>query len=115
MILSPRAAGTVNLPPLTTVPAGAVVMVAVWQLGQPMLVNRLAPATASAVAASAVSRGGTLVERMKRAKASTSGPKGAAGVAASSGSGTVSNAATELPIEVFSVGCSGLVIPISFT
>ena len=66
------------------------------------------------MAASAASRGGALVERMKRAKASTSGPNGFAAVAASSGSGTVSKAATELPFEVFSVGCSGLVMPISF-
>ena len=59
-------------------------------------------------------RGGALVERMKRVKASTSGPNGCADVAASSGSATVSNAATELPFDVFSVGKSGLVIPISF-
>src|SRR5262245_51080777 len=116
MILSPRAAVTVKLPapePLNTVPTGAVVIDVRWQLEQPIEMNRLEPAMASEVAASAVSRGGALVERMKRAKASTSGPKGADGVAASSGSGTVSNAATELPSEVFSVGCNGLVIPIS--
>ena len=88
-------------------------MLGVWQLLQPIETNRFEPAMASEVAASAVSRGGTLVERMKRVKASTSGPLGALAVAASSGSGTVSNAATELPIEVFSVGCSGLVMPIS--
>ena len=29
--------------------------------------------------------------------------------------GTVSKAATELPFDVFSSGCSGLVMPISFT
>ena len=51
---------------------------------------------------------------MKRAKASTSGPNGFVPVAASSGSGTVSYAATETPLEVFSVGWSGLVMPISF-
>src|SRR5687768_17121404 len=97
MILSPRAGGTVMAPPLITVPAGAVVMVTVWQCWQPIWLNRLRPATASGVAARAVSRGGTLVARMKRAKASTSGPNGSAEVGASSGSGTVSNAATEAP------------------
>src|SRR3954453_4991375 len=115
MILSPRAAGTVNLPPLITVPTGAVGIVGVWQVAQPIETKRFEPAMASDVAARAVSRGGTLVERMKRTKASTSGPLGLATVPASSGSGTVSNAATEFPIEVFSVGCSGLVMPISLT
>src|SRR4051795_6261495 len=115
MILSPRAGGTVNLPALMTVPAGAVVIDVVWQLAQPIEVKSDAPATASDVAAKAVSRGGALVERMKRTKASTSGPLGAVPVAASSGSLTVSNAATEFPIEVFSVGWSGLVMPISLT
>src|SRR4051812_38140439 len=115
MILSPRAAGMVYLPPLTTVPAGAVVIDAVWQLAQPIETKRFEPAIASDVAASAVSRGGTLGERMKRTKASTSVRLGLETVAASSGSGTVSNAATELPIVVFSVGWSGLVMPISLT
>src|SRR5262245_31559597 len=108
MILSPSAGGITNLPPLTTVPAGAVVIEVRWQLAQPMLVNRFAPATASAVAARTVSRGGTLVERMNRAKISTSGPNGSATVGASSGSGTASNAATDAPLLVFSVGWSGL-------
>jgi hypothetical protein len=49
---------------------------------------------------------GALVARMKRAKACTSAPS-------SSGSITVSKAATEVPLEVFSVGWSGLVMPIS--
>src|SRR3954466_11702960 len=115
MFLSPRAAGTVNLPPLMTVPVVAVVIVGVWQLAQPIETKRFEPAMASEVAASAVSRGGALVEGMKGGEASTSGPLGLATVPASSGSGTVSNAATETPIEVFSVGCSGLVIPISLT
>src|SRR6185295_2379768 len=114
MILSPRAAVTMNLPLLNEVPTGAVVIDVRWQCEQPIEMNRFEPAMASAVAASAVSRGGALVARMKRAKNSTSGPNGLAGVGASSGSGTASNAATELPIEVFSVGCNGLVIPISF-
>src|SRR5215207_5063820 len=112
MILSPRAAVMVSLPapvPLTTVPTGAVVIEVRWQLAQPIEVKRLEPVMASEVAARAVSRGGTLEDRMKRAKASTSGPKGIPVSGASSGSGTVSNAATEAPFEVFSVGCSGLV------
>src|SRR5947208_15855110 len=114
MVMFPRAAGTVNLPPLTTVPAGAVVIEVTWQMLQPTELKSEAPATASEVAASAVSRGGTLVERMKRVKASTSVPLGNCAVAASSGSGTVSNAATEAPFEVFSVGWSGLVMHIAF-
>src|SRR5215203_7530838 len=114
MILSPSAAVTVNLPPLNTVPAGAVVIVGVWQLAQPIWTKSVAPDWAAAVAARAVSRGGALVARMNRAKISTSGPKGSVAVGASSGSGTVSNAATEAPMLVFSVGWSGLVMPISF-
>ena len=74
---------------------------------QPIELNRFDPATASAVPASAASRGGALVERMKLANTSMS-------LSASSGSGTVSNAATELPSDVFSVGCRRLVTPISF-
>src|SRR5260221_13986275 len=69
MILLPSAAGTVSAPPLITVPAAAVVIDAVWQTLQPIEVNRLDPATALAVAASAVSRGGTFVARMNVAKA----------------------------------------------
>src|SRR6185295_2529098 len=114
MILSPSAGGTVKVPPLTTVPAGAVVIVATWQIEQPIEVKRFAPAIASGVAAAAVSRGGAFAARMKRTNASMSGPLGFAGVAASSGSGTVSKAATEAPFDVFSVAWSGLVIPISF-
>src|SRR5215210_1838309 len=114
MILSPSAGGTVNVVPLITVPVGAVVIVGVWQLAQPIEVKSEAPAWALVVAARTVSRGGTLVARMKRAKNSTSGPKGLAAVGASSGSGTPSKAATEAPMLVFSVGWRGLVMPISF-
>ena len=60
-----------------------------------------------------LARPGARVARMKFVKAVTSTPNGAAAVAASSGSATPSKAATELPFEVFSVGCKGLVMPIS--
>src|SRR6476659_3081898 len=110
MILSPSAAGTMNLPPLKEVPTGAVVIDATWQRLQPMALNRLLPATTSDELITAESTGGTLVDRMKRTKAPTSTPKGSAPVATSSGSATVSNAATERPSWVFSVGCSGLVM-----
>src|SRR6185295_17342610 len=114
MILSPSAGGMVNLPPLTIVPVGAVVIEVRWQFEQPMLVNRLEPVIASGVAAATASREGALVARMKRAKSSTSSPKGNPALGGSSGSGTVSNAATETPLLVFSAGWSGLVMPISF-
>src|SRR3954470_11168557 len=114
MILSPSAAGTMKLPPLNEVPSGAVVQVLVWQFWQAILLNNCSPRAIVSGLPKTLARGGALVERMKRVNASTSGPKGFVDVAASSGSGTVSNAATELPLEVFSVGKSGLVIPISF-
>jgi hypothetical protein len=83
--------------PLMAVPAGAVTMLRTWHVLQPIWLNRMSPCWASNVAARAVSREGALVARMKRAKACTSAPS-------SSGSITVSNAATEFPLEVFSVG-----------
>src|SRR5207244_11009567 len=107
MILLPSDAGTMNAPPLMLVPTAAVVMLVTWQMLQPIWLNRFDPATASAVPASAASRGGALVERMKFAKTAMS-------LSTSSGSGTLSNAATELPSDVFSVGCRRLVTPISF-
>src|SRR6185295_1930806 len=103
MILSPSAAVTVNLPPLKTVPTGAVVADGMWHRWQPIELKIVWPAVTSDVIGP---RGGGLVARMKRAKNSTSGPKGFAGVGGSSGSGTSSNAATDTPFEVFSVGCS---------
>src|SRR5437773_6666934 len=86
---------------------------------QPMLLKRLDPAMASAVPASAVSRGGALVDRMKFANAemssSGSSPQLTAGFDTHGWlSGTVSNAATEFPIEVFSTRLNLLVIPTSF-
>src|SRR5690242_3652625 len=112
MILSPRSGGMVNVPPLMTVPAGAVVIEVTWQMLQPIESKREAPATAFAVAARAVSRGGTLVARMKRVKRSTSSPLGASGVAGSWMAGTplrVLKEVTSLPFEVFSFGWRGLV------
>src|ERR1700704_1940045 len=86
---------------------------------QPIALNKLAPARASAVAASTASRGGTLVARMNRANdtmsSSGSSPQMAPEPSAHTVvSDTVSYAATELPIDVFSVSSSRLVIPISF-
>src|SRR5437660_3958557 len=86
-----------------TVPGGAVVMLVTWHELQPIALNTLAPAFTAAVIGP---RGGTFDERIKRANASMS--------FTSSGSGTVSNAATDRPFEVFSVGNSRLVMPISF-
>ncbi len=84
----------------------------VWHVWQPTSLNSLPPWMMSVLVARL--RGGALVERTKLVKASTSGPNGWAVVGASSGSGTVSKAATELPFEVGSIADSGLVIPISF-
>src|SRR6267143_1024803 len=81
MILLPRESGTMNAPAATAVPVGAVVIEETWQKSQPTLWKRLAPATPSEEAASAVSRGGALVARMKRAKRSTSSRPWASGVA----------------------------------
>ena len=106
MVLFPSAGGTVNVPPLITLPGGEVTMLATWQTAQPMAPKRARPLMASVVAASVASGGGALVARMNAAKASTSSPS-------SSGSGTASNAATERPLEVSSAGWNGLVIPIS--
>src|SRR5205823_13853632 len=72
MILLPRAASTVSAPPLMTVPTEEVVIDVTWQMLQPMLLNRLDPAMASAVAARAVSRGGAFVARMNSANATMS-------------------------------------------
>src|SRR5216684_4932186 len=68
----PREAGTMKAPAFTDVPVGAVVIEETWQMSQPTLWKRLAPATPSEEMARAVSRGGTLVARMNRAKRSMS-------------------------------------------
>src|SRR6266436_7984540 len=72
MILLPRAAGTVNAPPLMSVPAGAVVRLVMWQMSQPTAWKSEPPVWASEVAASLVSREGTLLALMNWAKASMS-------------------------------------------
>src|SRR5258708_2773175 len=124
MTLLPSAAPTVKAPPLITVPTDAVVIDGVWQILQPIALNRFDPATALAVAASAVSRGGTLVARKKLAKAVMSSslssphvwPARATGVHGWL-SGTGSNPLpkpTNLPIDVFSTRLNLFVIPISF-
>src|ERR1044072_7080925 len=106
MTLSPSAAGTMNRPPLMNVPAGAVVIDWTWQMAQPIELNKLRPVWASAVAARYSSRGGAVVALMNRATVSTPAPS-------SSGSATVSYMATETPLDVFSTGSSGEVMPIS--
>src|SRR5258708_29922953 len=72
MILLPRDAGTIKAPASTAVPLATVVIEEAWQMSQPTLWKRLAPATPSEELARAVSRGGTLVARMNRAKRSMS-------------------------------------------
>src|SRR5207244_5932053 len=93
-----------------------------WQILQPIWLNRFEPAMASAVAASAVSRGGAFVARMNCANAtmSSSGSSPqvpAGGLVHGVLSGTGSNPLpkpTNLPSEVFSVRLNRLVIPTSF-
>src|SRR5690348_12710720 len=96
-------------PAATAVPAGAVVKEETWQMSQPMLWNRLAPATPSEEVASAVSRGGTLVARMKRAKWSMSFRPSESGVL-SLGSGTTSHKRVTSTL----LGGKRLLMPISF-
>src|SRR4051794_17072786 len=121
MILLPRAAGTVNAPPLMIVPAGAVVIEVTWQMLQPTALKRDAPVCASDVAARAASRGGAFDERMNSAKAamslSGSSPQVALGILAQGVlSGTVSKPEpkpTKRPKLVFSVRLKRLVMPCS--
>src|SRR5207248_6747896 len=108
-ILLPNEAGTVNAPAATEAPAGAVVNEETWQMSQPTLWNRVAPATPSDEAASAVSRGGTLVARMNRAKWSTSFKPSESGVL-SLGSGTTSHNRVTSTL----LGGKRLLMPISF-
>ena len=68
-----------------------------WHVAQPIASNSAEPCCADAVAATAGSTEGALSERMNSANAAMSAP-------VSSGSATVSNAAVELPLEVFSFG-----------
>src|SRR4030088_2142477 len=106
MFLLPRAAETVSAPPLMSVPWGAVVIVPVWHRAQPIWLKRLLPAITSGLLTSVASRGGTLRDRMKRAKESMSwnpAGNGGLGSALSSGSATVSHR------DVTSVGLNWLV------
>src|SRR5690348_9442347 len=109
MSLFPKELGTMNAPPATAVPAGAVVIEGTWQMSQPTLWNKFAPATPSDELARAVSRGGTLVARMKRAKWSISLSPSESGVL-SLGSGTTSQRRVTSTL----LGGRRLLIPISF-
>ena len=57
-----------NVPPLITVPVGAVVMEATWQVAQPICVKICCPACASGVASNPASTGGTLGAADERRK-----------------------------------------------
>src|SRR5882724_11540801 len=109
MILLPRGLGTMNAPAATAVPAGAVVIEETWQKSQPTLWKRAAPATPSEEVASAVSRGGTFVARMKRAKWSMSVSPSESRLL-SLGSGTTSHRRVTSTL----LGGSRLLTPISF-
>src|SRR5438309_8995739 len=109
MTLLPRELGTMNAPAATAVPGGAVVIEETWHKAQPTLWKRLAPATPSEELANAVSRGGTLVARMKRAKRSMSSKPSESGVALF-GSGITS----QILITSTLLGGKRLLTPISF-
>src|SRR6266496_3515850 len=128
MILLPRAAGTLNAPPLILVPAGAVVIERTWQMAQPIWLNRFEPATMSELgvpfepSSAPGPRGGAFVARMNLAKAtmssSGSSPQFTLGLLAHGAlSGTGSNPEpkpTKRPLDVFSVRLKRLVMPCSF-
>src|SRR5262245_21790807 len=99
MFLSPSAVGQVNVPWLTTVLAGTVVMVRTWQTAQPIWVNVVEPRCAEAVAATAASTGGALVERMNSVNAAMSTPNGWADSVASAGSGAPADAAPDTTLD----------------
>src|SRR5258706_7234132 len=109
MILLPSESGTIKAPASTDVPGGAVVMEETWQISQPTLWNRLAPARPSGEFARAVSRGGTLVARMNRAKRSMS-CKPSESVVALLGSGITS----QILVTSTLLGGKRLLTPISF-
>ena len=102
-----------NAPPLIAVPAGAVTMVGVWQLAQPTDANSDSPRRESGVAAMAVSRGGTLVDRMKSANSSMSSLVVSSVTSGSPGNGSVP-AGSARPLLSCSSGSSGVEMPISF-
>src|SRR5436309_11266074 len=109
MTLLPNEAGTMKAPAPTAVPAGAVVIEETWQMSQATLCNKGAPATPSEEVASAVSRGGALVARMKRAKWSMSLRPSESGVL-SLGSGMTSQRRVTSTL----LGGKRLLMPISF-
>src|ERR1700747_2175306 len=109
MTLLPRESGTMKPPAATAVPVGEVVIEETWQMSQPTLWNRLAPATPSEEAASALSRGGTFVARMKRGKGAMSFSPSESGVL-SLGSGMTSQRRVTSTL----LGGRRLLIPISF-
>src|SRR5260370_8916358 len=109
MILLPREAGTTKAPASTAVPLATVVIEETWQMSQPTLWKRLAPATPSEELARAVSRGGTLVARMNRAKRSMSCKPWESGVLLL-GSGITSHILVTSPL----LGANRLLTPTSF-
>src|SRR6266567_594084 len=127
MILLPRAAGTVNAPPLITEPAGKVVIERTWHMLHPIWLKRFEPATMSGLGAplepssAPGPRGGAFVARINLAKAlmssSPSSPQFTLGLLAHGWlSGTGSNPEpnpTKRPREVFSVRLKRLVMPCS--
>src|SRR5437868_14468866 len=106
MILLPNALGTVNAPPLMTVPGGAVVIEDTWQMEHPIALNSCCPCCAADVANNAESTGGALVARMNCANLSISA-KWVTGSVLSSGSLVV------LHTVVVSVAFNRLVMPCS--
>src|SRR5690349_18458091 len=97
MSLLPKEAGTMKAPAATGVPVGAVLIEETRQMSQPTLSNKVAPVTPSEELASAVSRGGTFVARMKRAKWSMSFKPSEAGVL-SLGSETTSQKTSDVNV-----------------
>src|SRR6185369_8055849 len=98
MILLPRAAGTVNAPPLIEVPGAAVVKVRVWQTLQPTELNNESPRVAAA--GMGFCRPGARVAAMKSANANTSPPS-------SSGSATGSKAEGKVTLTTPSAVLAG--------
>src|SRR5437763_5019761 len=118
-VLLAKAVPTVNVPPLKVVfGSGVVVIERVWQTEQLSESKRAEPASVESTGTRLRSRGGALVERMKRVKAlmSSSGSSPQFTFESLSQgwlSETVSKAATERPSEVFSTRLKRLVMPIS--
>src|SRR5947209_7702892 len=118
-VLLDRAGPTVNVPPLKVVLGSLVVVIErVWQTEQLSESKSDEPASVESVGTRLRSRGGALVERMKRVKvlmsSLPSSPQFTV-LSLSHGwlSGTVSKPATERPSEEFSTRLKRLVMPIS--